>query len=546
MKKAAPILIGILICILVIGIAFYWANTLMESVYAYRSPLRNSPPVAGEASGNLSTRTLVMVLVDGLRYDTSMDPSLMPYLNLLRSKGATAVMHSRPPSYSQSGYTVLLTGAWPDLNDGPIINWDYADIPTLTQDNIFADAHQAGLRTAISASNWFEKLLPQQDVSQSFYTPGEDQAADRQVVDAALPWLQSGKYPLVLIHLDQMDYAGHHEGGPIGQGWQEAAARVDNLLQEITLSLDLGHDTLLVVSDHGHIDYGGHGGQDAVTLLEPFVLVGKGVMPGKYGDIQMVDVAPTMAAILGTSIPGTNQGHPQIAMLDMTLPQVERVTSALSAQQVQLDAAYQEAIGRPVTVQASSDVVSASQAAIQEAKNSLLSSQMLPRGIIGVIAVVLLVNLAAWHAKPYFSLMLLGVISYLLIFNVKYFLIDHKTYSMSSLVDSTSFIGSMGISVVLSLLVGWIVVMVGTKIYQLKPRKAADLTMKFIIVLLSVLSIPVIVHYVLNGATVTWALPDFLIAFIGLLFLVQAMAVALIGIFFTGLAALLGVLARQR
>ncbi len=546
MKKAAPILIGILICILVIGIAFYWANTLMESVYAYRSPLRNSPPVAGEASGSPSTRTLVMILVDGLRYDTSMDPSLMPYLNLLRSKGATAVMHSRPPSYSQSGYTVLLTGAWPDINDGPIINWDYADIPTLTQDNIFTDAHRAGLSTAISAFNWFEKLLPQDDVSQSYYTAGENQAADREVVDAAVPWLQSGKYPLVLIHLDQMDFAGHYEGGPIGPAWKEAAARVDGLIQEIALNMDLSHDTLLVVSDHGHINYGGHGGQDAITLLEPFVLVGKGVMPGKYGDIQMVDVAPTMAAMLGTSIPATNQGHPQVAMLDMTLPQVAQVNTVLSAQQAQLDVAYQSAIGRPVTIQPAADVVNASQAAIQEARDSLLGSQMLPRGIIGVIVFVLLVNLAAWHARPYFSLMLLGVFSYLFLFNVKYLLIDHKTYSMSSLVDSTSFIGSTGISVVLALLVGWIVVMVGTKIYQLKPRKAADLTMKFILVLLSVLSIPVIVHYVLNGATVTWALPDFLIAFIGLIFLVQAMAVALMGIFFTGLAALLGVLARQR
>ena len=113
-----------------------------------------------------------------------------------------------------------------------------------------------------------------------------------------------------------MDYAGHHEGGPIDPRWDEAASRADGLLKQIATTMDLTKDTLLVISDHGQIDMGGHGGQDPIVLLEPFVLVGKGVIPGDYGDVEMVDVAPTVAAILGTNIPATNQGHPKIAMFD--------------------------------------------------------------------------------------------------------------------------------------------------------------------------------------------------------------------------------------
>jgi len=60
-------------------------------------------------------------------------------------------MHSRPPSYSQPGYSTLLVGAWPDLNDGPAFNLEYEDIPTFTQDDLFTAAHRAGLKTAISA-----------------------------------------------------------------------------------------------------------------------------------------------------------------------------------------------------------------------------------------------------------------------------------------------------------------------------------------------------------------------------------------------------------
>ncbi len=369
MKKVAPIIVGIVLCIVVMLISYYWASSLMDSVYAYRSPLHDTPPSPGEELGKPTTRTFVIVLIDALRYDTALKTEVMPNLNQLRSSGASALMHSRPPSYSEPSYSVILTGAWPDISDGPAMNLDYADIPTFTQDNIFSAAYRAGLKTGISAFNWFEKLVPQQAVSVSFYTAGEDQAADRQVTDAALPWLREGKYQLILIHLDQVDYAGHHEGGPIDPRWDAAATRADDLLGEIATTMDLTKDTLLVISDHGQIDYGGHGGQDPIVLMEPFVMIGKGVVPGKYGDVQMVDIAPTIAALLGTNIPASNQGHPLIAMLDFSLSQDDALNALLSAQQTKLGLAYQTAIGRPVRASQSSDIVKATQAEMDAARN---------------------------------------------------------------------------------------------------------------------------------------------------------------------------------
>ena len=545
MKKSASIIFGIFICIVVMGVSYFWATGLMDSVYAYRSPLHNSPPLPGEALGKPNTRAIVIVLIDALRYDTSLKTNVMPYLNLLRSEGASALMHSRPPSYSEPGYTVLLTGAWPDLSDGPTLNYDYADIPTFTQDNIYSAAHRAGLRTAVSGFNWFEKLIPQQAVSMSFYTAGEDQVADRQVTDAALPWLQDGQYQLVLIHLDQVDFAGHHEGGPIDPRWDAAAIRADDLLKEIAMAMDLRQDTLLVISDHGQIDRGGHGGQDPIVLMEPFVMVGKGVIPGKYGDIQMVDVAPTVATLLGTNIPATNQGHPQIAMLDFTLTQVDQINSALADQQAQLVQAYQTAIGHPVSVTQSGNIVTTFQAGMNAAQETLLDSQRIPRGIIAIFLVFLFVNLAAWLTKPYFSWMLVGVVGYLLLFNIKYILIDHKTYSLSSVISSTNLFESTALTTLIALFVGWLLVLVGTKGYQLRPRKAAALTLKFILTTLAILSIPIFLHYAINGAIVTWALPNFFISFLGLLFLIQVLIVSVIGLFFTGLSALVGFFAHK-
>ena len=103
-------------------------------IFAYRSPLKESAPPAGlapVAHGQSGSQRVVLVLIDALRWDTSMDAAVMPALKLVRAQGASALMHSRPPSYSQPGYATLLTGAWPEINDGPPVNLDTAEISDL-------------------------------------------------------------------------------------------------------------------------------------------------------------------------------------------------------------------------------------------------------------------------------------------------------------------------------------------------------------------------------------------------------------------------------
>ena len=351
---------------------------------------------------------------------------------------------------------------------------------------------------------------------------------------------------MVFIHLDQVDYAGHHEGGPIDQRWNAAATRADDLLEEIATTMDLNQDTLLVISDHGQIDTGGHGGQDPIVLLEPFVLAGKGVILGNYGDVQMVDVAPTIAAILGTNIPATSQGHPQIGMFDFTLSQVENINNHLSTQQEQLAADYADAIGQQVKVVQANDIVTATQNAMNAAKVKILNSQMILRGIIAIIIAFLLLTLVAWYARPHYHWLLLGVGVYLLVFNTKYILFDRKTYSLSSVTSANDLIYSTAFTTLIGLFCAWVLVILVTKIYQRKPRKVTELTLKFILTALSILAIPVLLQFAINGAVVTWALPNFLVSFLGFIFLIQCLIVAVIGLFFTAISPLIGYFAHSK
>lgn len=540
MKLKFQILIKVLASLILAVGAYFWATGLLDSIFEYRSPLQNNPPQPGEPLDTALTRRVVLVLVDALRNDTSQKGDVMPFLGELRQQGAWATMHSRPPSYSEPGYTVLLTGAWPDLSDGPPINLDYEEIPTFTQDNLFSAAQRAGLRTAISGYYWFEKLVPQEAVTASFYTPGEDQEADRQVVEAAMPWLDDPSYQLILIHLDQVDYAGHHEGGPQDPRWDAAAARSDDLLRQIAAKLDFSQDTLVVLSDHGQIDQGGHGGQDAITLIEPFVMVGAGVKPGEYPDVQMVDVAPTLAAILGANIPATSQGHVRTEMLTFTPQQVQTIQAALQDQQASLLAAFQEATGRTLPEPSKTgDPVDAHQASLQSAYAfSGLLSERLPRLLIAVGILTLIVFALVRMRDRGLAWMLGAALLYILLFNLRYALIDGRTYSLSSVLSANELILYVAATAAIALVISWLVFSLGYKVFKQGPAQAANLVLDWILATLALLAIAVLWNFVVNGILVTWRLPEFLSMFLGFISLLQILLVSVVGLLLTGITSL--------
>ena len=179
MKNSFKLILQILLVVVLAGGSFFLALEMMDNLYEYRSPLSSDPPIPGQSFGDPVSERVILVIVDALRYDTSMDAEVMPILNQLRVQGASAMMHSQTPSYSSPGYSTLLTGAWPYLNDGPIFNLDYEDIYPFSQDNIFSSSKRFGLKTAVSGFNWFEKLIPSTALDIGYFTPLEDQSADR-------------------------------------------------------------------------------------------------------------------------------------------------------------------------------------------------------------------------------------------------------------------------------------------------------------------------------------------------------------------------------
>ena len=539
MKNNIRITLKVLALLLTAVGAYLWASGFIDSLFAFRSVLAGQPPQPGAVLGRPDTRRVVFVLVDGLRYDTAIDAQTMPFLNELRQQGAWAKMHSQPPSYSEPVYTVLFTGAWPELSDGPTINVPYEEIRAWTQDNLFSAVKRTGLKTAVSGYYWFEKLIPQADVDDHFYTPGEDQEADRQVLRAALPWLEGNAHQLVLIHLDQVDYAGHHEGGPLDPRWNAAAQRSDELLRKIAAQLDLSQDTLVVVSDHGHIARGGHGGQDADVLVEPFLLAGAGVSPGEYDDVDMVDVAPTLAALLGINIPASSQGRVLSEMLALNLQKTHTLSETYAAQQGQLLRAYELAIGRNPMTQAGASEPAAYQRALLAVRQERLNAERLPRLLLGLAWLVIPGTLFFRKFNREKGWMLLGALIYLAAFNLGYILLFKRTYSLSSVISPENLILESAGLAMGALLISGLVFAWQTKSRQAGKARAAEAMLNLSLATGYLLSLVVMVSFVLNGALVTWTLPDFLSSFQGFISLIQILFVSIGGLLLAGIASLL-------
>lgn len=539
MKNALKWIVSILLLLGISAGSYFWATGQIASNFNYRSQIKDNPPQPGKPLGIPSTERVVIVLIDALRYDTSIKADLMPTLDKLRSQGASALMQSQPPSFSEPGYSTLLTGAWPEINDGPAFNLDYEDIPTFTQDNLFSSAHRNGWKTAISGYFWFEKLVPQSDVDLSFYTPGEDEKADIEVMKAAMPWLKNNQAQLVLIHIDQVDYAGHHEGGPQSTNWDAAAKRADDMLAEVVSSLDLSKDTLVVLSDHGQINGGGHGGQDADCLLEPFVIAGAGVTPGQYPDIQMVDVAPTLSALLGINLPASTQGAVQTSMLNLPQDVLISLPDATAQQQLGLLMAYSEALGKETTALKllKSNSVSDTQEVVHNLRSQKLFGDRVIRAIPTALLLAVAVTLLIRQRKNKSFSWVLGGILFVALFNLRYLLIDHKVYSLSSIISEMDLILYVATTTAVALVLVWLLVSFYNKTFSISPNENGlkNLWLGFTVLLFA--GLPVIASYFLNGPVVSWTLPDYLTSFLQLIGLIQVLVIGILTPILAGLTA---------
>lgn len=282
-------------------------------------PALATVPVSARIAGPPLTRRVVLVIADGLSLRSSYG---LPFLDELRARGIDARAVSHAPTISRPNYVSIVTGV-PPVVSGVRNNFYNAPVAL---DSIMARVRGArgGVAYVSDSSPGFARMFSHA-LDDAVYAPWPD-----GMVKAAVLALQRD-YALVIVLPGAVDDAGHLHGADSDE-YLEAMQRVDRELAESLAALDLERDTVIIVADHGHTDGGGHGGIEPEVVEVPLILAGAGVRPGAaVAGAQLIDIAPTIAALLGVPAPEHTLGRALTEALQLDDAEATRLDTAARA-----------------------------------------------------------------------------------------------------------------------------------------------------------------------------------------------------------------------
>ncbi|MFE3072294.1 alkaline phosphatase family protein [Streptomyces sp. NPDC059247] len=272
-------------------------------------------PAARAAAGPVlpdgtSEDKVLVVGMDGLRYDR-IDAARAPHLKSLMATGTygRSLLYAQPMAATSSGpgWSTISTGVWPDkhgVKDNTFTGKDYGRYP-----GFLARLHQIRPELSLFAAvDW-----PELD-THGTVTAGADAklvyANDYAVNDKVITDLTEGvlrdQNPDVLfVYFGETDEIGHSYGAAHPK-YLDAIDVQDGYLGRLLAAIEARPTyaserwTVIVATDHGHTDGGGHGGS-SVEERRTFVLArGPGIAAGaRPADTRLVDVAATVFHQLG-------------------------------------------------------------------------------------------------------------------------------------------------------------------------------------------------------------------------------------------------------
>lgn len=402
---------------------FAIAVALIRSVAAawFSSEIIQTPPDEEVAAPPLTAR-VVLVVIDGLRYDTALQSAIMPQLQAIGRAGSSGISMASLVTMTGLGVRTLGTGTSPALADILL----EAHLPPVAFDNVFASLRRRGGHIAwLGNPSWKELFGASIDIDAKIDRSLEMLSranniwpADKVIVRRAVAMMARGDWQLCIVHLGGLDNASHRFT-PFGEEFRAKARAVDDDIARIVAAAG-AQTTLIITSDHGTSDRGHHGSGEPITRRTPLVLTGAGIAHGHTLDAHQTDVAPTIAALLGLPIPAPSEGQILFDALDIA----PELAAALRAANVRQLRRYAEAYAAardvaPPAIDASPDGMrrlgdwiettraSSSLVSALWATTLLLAALALfgsPRSIIAVtaatatIATIATIAIAAWSA----------------------------------------------------------------------------------------------------------------------------------------------------
>lgn len=313
--------------------------------------LARVPPSLPDPGTPRLARRVFLVVIDGLRLDRSYE---LAFLDELRRRGVDAEASSHYPTWSRPNYVSILTGVPPPASG---VRTNHHATP-VQLDSLMDRARAAGLAVATATDydvlpRLFLRRGPGRSPIPAELAPGTapgtaidldldldnleqpTPASGVRAPDADLaspfddaryaPWpggfseagsaLAAGSADLVVLLVGAVDAAGHAHGGD-SPAYREATAVADRAVARALGRVDLTQDAVIVTADHGHTGRGGHGGVEPEVVAVPLIAAGAGIRPGaSVHDARLIDLAPTVAALLALPAPGHGLGRTLVEIL---------------------------------------------------------------------------------------------------------------------------------------------------------------------------------------------------------------------------------------
>ncbi len=536
----------VVVCVAAAYGAYTLANYSWNGVVDYASPYA-ALKVPQAASGTQLATTTVLVIIDGLGDATSRQ---LDGLQRLRQYGTDLTLLAPQPSLSFPDWTTLLSGDPPYVS-GVTTNWFTGKVPVET---LLDSARTAGVSTVVVGPEEMAELYGADKATASFLRSYPTTFyASTGLVDQAVALIQHVKPRLAVLHLPDVDNAGHRSGGS-SSDYLNTAKKVDADIERLVQALQ-GSVVFVITADHGHIDSGGHGGGESVVVEVPGVLFGEGVALGR-ADAAQEDVAPTVAVLAGIPVPRFSKGEV-----------LESVLASAGAEQ--LRPAWSERLrfaddyvayvlgptGQTSDVRFAED---AHGAAVTQFMNDADATRLafdrqsrLWSGLAAVavcLAVLAAIGLVSWRALV---AALAGTLTYYAVYNLLYFVVHGYGWSLSAFNEETMvrafFNGRMVEAAVATL----IAAAVGAFVYPWFRAHAQGPSGSYLsrwltlgpvtaLTILATLGIQVAVFVWGWGVTPTWNLPNLFWGFKYDLDLIQATAVGAVAIVASLLTYLIG------
>ncbi|UKA64632.1 alkaline phosphatase family protein [Arthrobacter sp. FW306-04-A] len=239
-------------------------------------------------------RTRIMLLgIDGLRWDLAADSPSAPTLRAMAAEGELRTMVMETPTWSGPGWSSILTGT--THAEHGVVDNSFVGHKLFSKPDLLSRAFYQDQSTRTFAAAGWTPLVSPDGLGPVIHQRADQQKAglhtvisrdgevhgfvqiDADITDIALAALTSNKVPDVsFLYFCDVDDAGHLHGARTAQ-YQAALARVDRHIARVRSAVgdreeQFGENWLLVVvTDHGHLDEGGHGG-DSPEERNSFVL----------------------------------------------------------------------------------------------------------------------------------------------------------------------------------------------------------------------------------------------------------------------------------